>query len=131
MYEVSLFDESLTHHSNYASQSRELVAFCKMLLSPEVSMYACVFVTYAGHSLNTTSVYYNTIKAASVEVNISPSFPSLGKKTTLHPLTFLCDIAVFVLKSDVKLRPTNQPTSPLFQPQGGTFTSCIRSEVLL
>jgi len=42
MYEVSLSDESLTHHSNYASQSREIVAFCKMFLSPEVLMYACV-----------------------------------------------------------------------------------------
>jgi len=38
-----------------------------------------------------------------------PALPSLGKRITLHRWPFVSDIAVFVLKRDVKLQPTNQP----------------------
>jgi len=35
------------------------------------------------------------------------TLPSLGKRITLHPWLFVFDIAVFVLKRDIKLQPTN------------------------
>ena len=33
----------------------------------------------------------------------------MGKRISLHPWPFVSDIAVFVLKRDVKLQPANQP----------------------
>jgi len=35
------------------------------------------------------------------------SLPSLAKRIILHPWSSFSDIAVFVLKRDVKLQPTN------------------------
>jgi len=43
---------------------------------------------------------------ARVEVNISLAFLH-WERITLHPRPFISDIAVFVLKRDVKLQPTN------------------------
>jgi len=46
-------------------------------------------------------------KAARVEVNISLAFlPSLGRDGS-PPLTFVSDIAIYVLKGDVKPELTN------------------------
>jgi len=39
------------------------------------------------------------------------SLPLLGERITLHSRPFVSDIAVFVLKRDVKLQPTNQANS--------------------
>jgi len=42
------------------------------------------------------------------------SLPSLGKRIILHPWPFISDIAVFVLKRDVKFQSTNRPMELVF-----------------
>ena len=49
-------------------------------------------------------------KAARVEVNISLAFLH-WVRITFHPWPFVCDIAIFVLKRDVKLQLTNFSSS--------------------
>jgi len=56
-----------------------------------------------------------------MQIGLGPGHIVLDGDQTTHSLThgdqapppFICDIAIFVLKRDVKLQPTNQPAPPL------------------